>query len=224
MRGTWLALVLLVGCPPSQPEPIRYVVVRGDTLGQIAKVHGVSVDELRTWNGIEGDLIEVDQVLLIRVDVAAETPSVSTPRRRASRPRARATPDLSNALVKPTPKACLPPPTEVEGSEDGMAAVASRGLDPSQIRTAFDAFVPKTTSCLPDDFRGEARVQLDLVIGCDGIVRDAQVFSGGGLPQPVLACITERMQYAAFPAHDLPDGERARVPLAFAYTPPAESP
>ena len=29
----------------------------------------------------------------------------------------------------------------------------------------------------------------------------------------VLTCLTDRLRYAEFPAHDLPDGERARVPL-----------
>ena len=39
--------------------------MRGDTLFLIAKAHEVTVDELREWNGIEGDLIEVGQVLRI---------------------------------------------------------------------------------------------------------------------------------------------------------------
>jgi len=49
-------------------RPTRYVVERGDTLGEIAAAHGVTVADLRSWNGIEGDLIEVDQVLLIYPD------------------------------------------------------------------------------------------------------------------------------------------------------------
>ena len=60
------ALVILVGAmfvPVGGSSPETHTVVRGDTLGEIAATRGVSVAQLRSWNGITGDLIEVDQVL-----------------------------------------------------------------------------------------------------------------------------------------------------------------
>jgi len=75
LRVLWLATVLVpivLACGgvndvmhPLFDRPVRYAVQRGDTLGEIAKDHGVSVGQLRQWNGIEGDLIEVGQVMLI---------------------------------------------------------------------------------------------------------------------------------------------------------------
>lgn len=224
MRLAWFYAFLLVSSACFvQPEPQRYVVVRGDTLGQIADAHGVSVDQLRTWNGIEGDLIEVDQVLLIHTDAGAvEVSEKPAPRRRRAGPLAPVVTSgpPADALVLPAPKPCLTGPTELDADADGMSAVASRGLSSAQVKTAFDAFIPKTTSCLPDDFRGMVRVSFDLRIGCDGLVDEAEVVRAGGLPDAVLACLTDRMKYAAFPAHDLPNGEQARVPLSFTWTPP----
>ena len=52
----------MVGCSDS---PASYKVVRGDSLSVIARREGRSVAELRTWNGISGDLIEVGQVLKV---------------------------------------------------------------------------------------------------------------------------------------------------------------
>jgi membrane-bound lytic murein transglycosylase D len=43
----------------------EYVVQSGDTLGAIASRHGISVDELRNANNIEGSLIRVKQKLLL---------------------------------------------------------------------------------------------------------------------------------------------------------------
>ncbi|MEQ9619388.1 MAG: LysM peptidoglycan-binding domain-containing protein [Deltaproteobacteria bacterium] len=43
----------------------EYVVKRGDTLGAIAKRHGVSVKELKRENNIKGNIIRVNQVLYI---------------------------------------------------------------------------------------------------------------------------------------------------------------
>ncbi|MEN0064371.1 MAG: LysM peptidoglycan-binding domain-containing protein [Myxococcota bacterium] len=73
--------------------PTRYVVQRGDTLGKIAKAHGVTVDQLRKWNGISGDLIEVDQVLSIwDPDDGGLTATTSSGSRPSSRPNAPAAP------------------------------------------------------------------------------------------------------------------------------------
>ena len=52
---------------PAQPEVqrIRYRVKRGDTLIRIARRHGVTVRQLREWNGIRGSKIRIGQRLTI---------------------------------------------------------------------------------------------------------------------------------------------------------------
>jgi phosphate transport system substrate-binding protein len=40
-----------------------YTVVSGDTLSKIAKKNSVSVDDLRKWNGLHSDMLQVGQVL-----------------------------------------------------------------------------------------------------------------------------------------------------------------
>jgi phosphate transport system substrate-binding protein len=40
-----------------------YTVVSGDTLSKIAKKNSISVDDLRKWNGLHGDMLKVGQVL-----------------------------------------------------------------------------------------------------------------------------------------------------------------
>jgi hypothetical protein len=83
-RLTPLFWVLLTGCEglPDDPfagfdlewaEPVRVQVKKGDTLALLAKAHGVTVDELRDWNGISGDLIEVGQVLVMWPSTEAST-------------------------------------------------------------------------------------------------------------------------------------------------------
>ncbi|HEV3486039.1 MAG TPA: LysM peptidoglycan-binding domain-containing protein [Vicinamibacterales bacterium] len=50
---------------PVVPEPQQYVVQQGDTLFDIAQRFGSSVDEIMSFNGLESDIINIDQVLLI---------------------------------------------------------------------------------------------------------------------------------------------------------------
>ena len=217
-----LVAFLASACMVSAPEPVRYTVVRGDTLGEIATEHGVTVEQLRAWNDLEGDLIEVDQVLLIhRGQGTAEPEPAARPRARTSGTAAGSASTASTddeTFVLPPEQPCLEPPDADAVAEGDM--VGSQGLSPEQVKTAFHAFVPRTTSCLPDGWTGSATVQLDLSIGCNGRVTGVEVFSGGGLPDPVLGCITERFRYAPFPAHDLPRGEQARVPIRYSGTPP----
>lgn len=59
-----LALSLLAGPAHAGKAKARHhVVVKGDTLSEIAAAHEVTVDDLRRWNGIEGDTIRLGQTL-----------------------------------------------------------------------------------------------------------------------------------------------------------------
>ncbi|HEY9110490.1 MAG TPA: substrate-binding domain-containing protein [Rhodanobacteraceae bacterium] len=49
--------------PPAPARPADYTVVSGDTLSKIAQKHSVSVEDLRKWNGLHGDMLKVGQVL-----------------------------------------------------------------------------------------------------------------------------------------------------------------
>ncbi|MBI2425797.1 MAG: LysM peptidoglycan-binding domain-containing protein [Candidatus Hydrogenedentes bacterium] len=58
---------------PSTPTLKReHKVVKGDTLGNIAKQYGVSVEDLKAWNGRQADMVKADETLLIYLPVAME--------------------------------------------------------------------------------------------------------------------------------------------------------
>lgn len=65
---------------PAEKEKVVYRVRRGDTLGEIAKRHGVGVSELRRWNNLSTSVIRVGQRLTIHGGSAA-APAVYTVRR-----------------------------------------------------------------------------------------------------------------------------------------------
>lgn len=50
---------------PGKGQAIKYKVRQGDVLGAIARRYGVSVRQLREWNGISGSMIRTGQTLLI---------------------------------------------------------------------------------------------------------------------------------------------------------------
>lgn len=66
-EGSLLAWQKVNGELPELRMPVggEYVVRRGDSLSQIAQQHGVSLRELRSANGLRGDVIHVGQSLVI---------------------------------------------------------------------------------------------------------------------------------------------------------------
>ena len=51
-----------------EPEVVVYRIRSGDVLGSIANRHGVSVRELKQWNGLRSDAIRAGQKLYIHAD------------------------------------------------------------------------------------------------------------------------------------------------------------
>ena len=50
---------------PGDGSAVRYKVRRGDVLGSIAARYKVTVQQLKSWNGISGHMIREGQTLLI---------------------------------------------------------------------------------------------------------------------------------------------------------------
>lgn len=219
-RLPWALLLLVTLLTPAcgllEPEHPTITVVKGDTLSKLARTHGVTVAQLKEWNGLRSDTIEIGQVLVLKLDAAPAAPPKASPapKRRAKGATLRAAdapPTGPAALTMPAPKPCLAEPTDVEGDE-GM--VASAGLSLDDVRSSMNAFIQHAARCLPEG-GAEGVLTLDITVGCDGRVSGLSVADDGGLPGPLAACVVETLGYTPFPAHDLPDGFTFTFPLRF---------
>ena len=213
-----IALLLLLACGTGDTDeagPLQYTVVRGDTLFLIARAHGVTVDQLREWNGLQGDLIEVDQVLAIHTDSVTPPAAAPMTRRRTAKPAPQPVEGGMSDLVMPPEHPCLAGPQDVQGEK---AMAASEGLSSDSVRTAMSGFAHQTLRCMPDAFTPTAPLTLELNVACTGRVSEVAVADDGDWPSDVVACVREVLGFTPFPAHGLPDGEVVRYPLR--YTPP----
>jgi peptidoglycan endopeptidase LytE len=52
--------------PKQESQYITYIVKSGDTLGKIAKMHHVTVADLKKWNNLKSDFIRENQKLKIK--------------------------------------------------------------------------------------------------------------------------------------------------------------
>lgn len=68
-----------VTATPRPDGSIVHTVQEGDTLFGLALLYGVSVDQIRTLNGLESDLLRIGQELLIVPAQATPTPPAPTP-------------------------------------------------------------------------------------------------------------------------------------------------
>ena len=65
MRGSWAALAITLIATTASADRRTHVVDAGESLGALAVRYHVSVDELRRWNAIDGDTIQVGQELVV---------------------------------------------------------------------------------------------------------------------------------------------------------------
>ena len=191
------------------PSHLTHQVQSGDTLHKIARRYGVDVDTLRSINGIKGDLIEVDQMLIIPPD--GEVARIQPKSQKRSKKTITGGDSPLSGLSMPQAKTCLPPPDESRLGTVGM--VAAVGLSAAQIKEAMVRQIPLTTACvttLPDD-----QLQLNITVGCSGLVSNVGVTTNPGWNAELVECVTRVLRHTEFPAHDLPDGDSFSYPLSF---------
>jgi murein DD-endopeptidase MepM/ murein hydrolase activator NlpD len=214
-----LALWLWLACGPVAPEPVHYTVKRGDTLFLIGKAQGVTVDQLKTWNHLQSDRLEVGQDLVLYPADAAVAVAVPPKKKRKAKRISGTTlsappeDDLApeTKLTLPAEKPCLAGPADVSGDE-GMSA--SKGLAEDDVRHAMSGFLANTLRCMSSD-TPTATVDLDITVACTGRVAKVEVADDGGMPPAVVSCIRDVLQFAPFPAHDYPDGFEFSYPLRY---------
>ena len=208
--------LLLFACTSSEPEFSEYTVVRGDTLFVIARDHGVGVDELKAWNGLDSDLIEIGDTLKIygHEDGVVAGSTRTAKKRTRSQKRPSDASEGTDEVRLPTPKAkrCLAGPTGEGLGDEG--AVASVGLSRDQVKAGMNGIVSYTLRCVPPT---SGRVMTDVTVGCDGLVKEVVIESGGPYDNDALSCITDTIRHAQFDAHQLPDGMNFGYPLVFTF-------
>lgn len=219
------------------PAP-THVVVSGDTLSGIASREGVSVDQLREWNELTGDRIDVGQELQVgeggagetvgslvlaalrphprgepAAEPATETPPVASAPRKAPRvPVSQPEPEAGLTfapLTMPAAKPCLAD-TAVAG--EGMTR--SVGLEPHQVKQGVMGFQTQTLRCFEGREGAVGTVLLSLVVGCDGRVVSSSVADDTTGEAGFAACVADVFRYASFPAHAR-DTVEFEVPLTY---------
>jgi LysM repeat protein len=252
MSRGWPILVLacvvvavLIWRPAPTAPPPTAIVRSGDTLGRLARKHDVSVADLRAWNDIDGDLIQVGDSLRIGPKPPSMTvfarlrsrwrdpaptpeavtvepaPSVARTRTRAvaapqSSPEEGDAPRVWAPLSLPPAKPCLDP--YAVGADGDRGVGRSIGLDPDQVRAGVDAFQAQTLRCADEHPDAGGDILLELAIGCDGRVLRVEVVDDGvGVPG-YATCVADVMKHASFPAHAR-DEVVTRVPLRFSAAP-----
>lgn len=141
------------------------------------------------------------------------------------------------AIDIPAPPETRPPPGAVTGNPASWPKLAMPGAKPCQrtaaaevteggtvqaggltasaFRRGVNTVATRAYQCFPTSTTGVVRAQAWIVAGCDGRVRRVEVESGQDLPEAVIGCVEHTLRHASFPAHGLPDGQEAMVPLTF---------
>ncbi len=116
------------------------------------------------------------------------------------------------ALRKPGPKACVQPDLGDDGAEFSVGT--TKGLSPEQVKAGIRGFQEQTLRC-HDRSAARGQVQLELHVGCDGVVISSEIFEDGTGDVTFSECVAATFQYASFAAHDRDGGVVFVVPLRY---------
>ena len=116
------------------------------------------------------------------------------------------------ALKKPAPKTCLT--ADLGGGGDDFSVAKTKGLSAEQVRAGVRGFQEQTLRC-HDGSGASGQVQLELHVGCDGVVISADVLEDGTGDAAFSECVAETFAYAPFAAHDRDGGVVFVVPLRY---------
>ena len=186
-------------------ESVQYTVLKGDTLTKIARKHGVSVHDLKAWNALRGDRIDVGQVLTIMGSTVHDAGAATTTNRPTNRrPR--------TVVKRPVAKPCLKGPSLEDLDEDEPDIQGSVGLSRQQIRAPMNQALPGLSRCFAEGWPSGV-LDLEFTVGCNGIVQTIRVIGSSGITDSAVRCMTKDLRAIGFPAHDMPDGMTFRYPI-----------
>ena len=116
-------------------------------------------------------------------------------------------------LSKPSPKRCLEPMFDVDSDED-FGIQQAQGLEPEEISRAVRDFQEQTLRCQADR-EVSGTVQLEMTVGCDGVVKGVEVVENDTGEATFGSCVADTMSCCPFPAHAREGGVIFVLPLRF---------
>ncbi len=132
-------------------DPSIWTVQSGDVLSSIAQRFGVTVEQLRTWNGLEGDRIRVGQALVLHAPEASNAEAALA----APEAAVQAPAPAPTSAAAPSPAPAAPPPsgpTITVASGQTLSGIAQR------LGVSLESILAANPSLDPDRIRAGARI------------------------------------------------------------------
>lgn len=116
------------------------------------------------------------------------------------------------ALRRPSAKSCVVPDLGGDGGEFSVSK--TKGLTAEQVKAGVRGFQEQTLRC-HEQSAARGQVQLELHVGCDGVVISSDVLDDGTGDAVFSECVADTFEYASFAAHDRDGGVVFVVPLRY---------
>jgi hypothetical protein len=124
----------------------------------------------------------------------------------------------ADMLPRPRAKTCIEFAGGNQNSDSEEATYAmAEGLPFNDVFSVLNETVQYALYCEQPSGYSAINMTFDLVIGCNGIIKEIDTVDHGGAPDSYLDCITSVLYRANFPAHDMPDGQMVTYPVNVAW-------
>ena len=124
---------------PTKPKSHTYTVVKGDSLIKIAKKHGITLGELKTWNKLTKDMIYIGQKLVVADKTEQKQEGVAKPKPGQGTP-----PGANNKPTQPVPPTPNTKPTAPSSTNGEYTVISGDSL--SKIAAQYKVTVDQLKS------------------------------------------------------------------------------
>lgn len=91
------------------------------------------------------------------------------------------------------------------------------GLSYPEVKSALNDVIQAALYCPRPSGFSEVNLTFELVVGCDGLVASIEASDTGGAPESYVECVSDVIEKADFPAHDMEDGMPLTYPVNVAW-------
>ena len=118
--------------------------------------------------------------------------------------------DPADRVPDPRPERCIP--FDAEPTDDN-SMVTPEGLSYAEVKTALNEVIQAALYCGQPEGFSSVNLTFELLVGCDGLVSTIEAVDTGGAPDDYVTCVSDVIEKADFPAHQLEDGMVVTYPV-----------
>ncbi len=122
----------------------------------------------------------------------------------------------ADMVPRPRAESCLTFNAD-DANPDEYEMVVPDGLNFNQVTMSLNNVIQYALHCEQPEDRDSLSLTFELLVGCNGLVSEIKVIDDDFAPDDYVTCVSDVIERADFPAHDMENGMPVTYPVNVAW-------